>query len=87
MALFAANHLVLSWLRQAWIKGSYFEMVLRLFDVRNGLFAGSGWWRKRMQIEAGARRIAANIAKLPELLQSGRRSPQDQRSEEGANND
>jgi hypothetical protein len=34
-----------------------------------------------------ARRIAMNIAKLPELLQSGRRSPQDQRSKEGANND
>jgi hypothetical protein len=34
-----------------------------------------------------ARRIVVNIAKLPELLQSGRRSPQDQRSKEGANND
>jgi hypothetical protein len=34
-----------------------------------------------------ARRIAANIAKLPELLQSERRSPQDQRCEGGANND
>ncbi len=49
-------------------------MLSRLFTVRNGLFACSAEWRKRRQIEAGARRIAGNIAKLPQLFAGTRKA-------------